>query len=67
MKDKNCLKRYIVSVGIVVNKHASKTGVRYSYIGRTDDLEECIKMYSGIFECGFRIKDSETGKIVYKE
>ena len=61
------MKRYSISFGRKVNEHCSKTGVRYHYWGRTDDLEESIKYWHGKCEHGFQIKDSQTGKIIYKE
>lgn len=61
------MKRYSVSVGMKVNAQASKTGTKFQYWGRTDDPEGFIKRNSGTWEDGFQIKDSQTGKIIYKE
>lgn len=61
------MKRYAISIGRRVNEHYSKTGLRYQYWERTDDPEKYIKEHTGKLEHGFQIKDSQTGKIVYKE
>ena len=61
------MKRYSVSYGRTVNERYSKTGVRYQYWGRTDNAEQFIKENTGKHEHGFQIKDSHTGKIIYKE
>ncbi len=58
------MKRYVVSVAREVNEHASKTGIKYQCWGRIDDPEKFIKYLNG--KKGFRIKDSQTGEIIYK-
>lgn len=61
------MKRYLVSVGDAVNERASKTGIKFRFYLRTDNPEVFIEKNVGRFEYGFRIKDSQTGEIIYKE
>ena len=63
------MKRYSVSKGRLVNELYSKRDdhIRYQYLGRTDNAEQYIAENSGKYRYGFQIKDSQTGKIIYKE
>ena len=60
------MKRYLVSEPREVNEGASKTGIKYVFITRIDDPEKFIKERSKYYTHGFRIKDSQTGEIIYK-
>jgi hypothetical protein len=66
-KEEGGMKRYSVSYGRVVNKQASKTGIKYQYWGRIDDPDKFIKEHTGKDQFGFQIRDSQTGKIIYRE
>lgn len=61
------MKRYLVSVGEEVNERASKTGIKFRFYVRTDDPELFVKKNTGRFDHGFRIKDNQTGEIIYQE
>jgi hypothetical protein len=62
------MKRYSISYAHKVNTKASKSGIKYHYSGRTDNVEKTIAEYkASLFFRGIRITDSETKKVVFED
>jgi hypothetical protein len=62
------MKRYSISYAREVNKQASKSGIAYQYMGRTDNPEEAIESFKdNAFTMGIKITDSKTKKVVFEE
>lgn len=62
------MKRYSISYPSFVNEHASKTGVKFYYRGRTDNPEEVIERYKNSpIDMGLRIVDSLTKEVIFDD
>ena len=62
------MKRYSISYPCFVNEHASKSGIKFYYSGRTDNPEEQIERYKNSKnDMGLRIVDSLTKKVVFED
>lgn len=67
------MKRYKINMGCRVNTHASKSGIKWEYRGKTDNLQEVIEDFDKFIDlyrisyAGLRITDTVTGQVVYEK
>lgn len=62
------MKRYVVSIAERVNEKASKSGVKFCFVGRTDNPEARIESFKDEkAEKGLRITDSVTKQVIFEE
>ena len=62
------MKKYKMNEARIVNTDASKNGIKWTYRGKFNTIEEAIaeaKKWTGII--GVRVTDCETNEIVHEE
>lgn len=63
-------KRYKINKpAIMVTSTIAKSGTKWEYAGRTDNIEKAVNRYESMrdYELGIRITDTETNKVVYED
>lgn len=74
------MKRYKINTGANVNKHASKTGIKWEYAGKVDNYDKRVEAFERNIEwyrelkesgcatmMGLRVTDTETNEVVYEK